>query len=125
VTLYGEIINLIKDAPRIDRQRALKIAESVAARGAESRQDAVFQMLDVALARISLTGAGRPPAAEIVDGEAQVLQRLAPGLASAQEWAALSRDLSERISHGRGVNVDAASLLMDAVFKINALPRPA
>ena len=121
VAIYGEILGLINDAPRMDRQRLAKLAESIAARGAERRLQLVFQLLDILLARVSLAGAGQPPACEIVEGESQIFRRLAPTLSAAREWAELSRDIGERTAHGRAVNVDPATLLMDAFFKINAL----
>ena len=50
--------------------------------------------------------------------EAEVMNRLSPTPAAAKTWAALQQDLGTRIGHGRAVNIDPQSLLMDAFLKI-------
>ncbi|RZW12577.1 MAG: DNA polymerase III subunit delta' [Rhodobacteraceae bacterium] len=117
--LYSEIIDLLATAPRMDRQRAAKLAEKAAQRGADERLDLVLKLMDVALSRLALFGAGHPAARDAAANENQVFARLSPDLRTAREWAELSRDLRQRLAHGRAVNIDPASLLMDAFLKIN------
>ena len=55
--------------------------------------------------------------------EAAILARLSPDLAAAQGWAALSRELGDRLAHGRAVNIDPSTLLLDALLRINETAR--
>lgn len=117
--LYAGIVDLISGAPRMDRQKAGLLAEQAAQRGAEDRLDLTVRLLDLALARLARRGAGKAPAAKAADGEDAVFARLAPDLAKARAWAELHRDIGDRLAHGRAVNIDPQSLLLDAFLRIN------
>lgn len=117
--LYAEIIEILADAPRMDRQKAAKLAEKAAERGAEERLDLIFRLLDMVLSRLALSGAGHAPAQDAATGERAILDRLSPDLRRAREWAALNNKIGQRLHHGRAVNIDPASLLLDAFLKIN------
>jgi DNA polymerase-3 subunit delta' len=56
-------------------------------------------------------------------GEARLLARLAPHDAAARRWAQLQQDLSARIRHGKAVNLDPASLILDTLFRIEETAR--
>ena len=121
LTLYAELISLYESLPRLDRARALKLAEAAAARGAEARLDLLLALNDVLLARLARTGArGAPPSTEAAPGEATLLMRLSPDVARARAWANLAQLISERGHHGRAVNLDPAALILDTVFKMQA-----
>lgn len=117
--LYAGIIDLLSNAPRMDRQKALALAEKAAQRGAEDRLDLTVRLLDVALARLARRGAGYQRSHEATAGETAVFDRLAPNLAKARAWAELHRDLGARLTHGRAVNIDPQSLLLDAFLRMN------
>lgn len=117
--LYARIVGLLDTCPRLDRTEARALADHAAARGAEARLDVAVRLLDLALARLARTGAGVPPATEAAPGESDVFARLAPGPAAARDWADLQQNLSARVSRGRAVNLDPASLLLDAFLRIN------
>lgn len=117
--LYADIVGLLDTAPSMDRPKALALAERAAQRGAEDRLDLTLRLMDLALSRLALAGAGRPIGPEAAPGEAKTFEKLSPNLRAAQHWAETSRDLGQRLAHGRAVNVDPASLLMDAFLKIN------
>ena len=69
--LYAEIAALMESLPRLDRARAVRLAEAMAQRGAETRRELLFSLIDLFLARLARTGAtGAPPATEAVPGEA-------------------------------------------------------
>lgn len=121
--LYTELIDLIGTAPRMDRPRASTLADKAAQRGAEERLDLTLRLLDTALARLARTGAGQPPAHSASADEAAIFARLSPDLAAAQGWAALSRELGDRLAHGRAVNIDPSTLLLDALLRINETAR--
>ena len=77
--LYGEVIALLGTLPKLDRARALRLAEAAAQRGAEARLDLLYTLIDIALIRLARTGAtGHPPLIEAAPNEAAIFARLAP-----------------------------------------------
>lgn len=117
--MYSELVGLYSTLPRMDRARALKLAETAAARGAETRLDLLIGLNDLLLTRLARTGAtGQPPTTEAVPGEAKLLTRLAPDARTARAWADIAQQIGARVRHGRAVNLDPASLILDTVFKI-------
>lgn len=119
VALYAEITALMDGLPRLDRLCALRLADSVAQRGAEARRDLLFTLIDLFLARLARTGAtGAPPATEAVPGEAALMMRLAPDRARARAWAETAEEVSTRARHGLAVNLDPASLVLDTVLRM-------
>jgi DNA polymerase-3 subunit delta' len=75
-------------------------------------------MFDAARARLARRGAG-VATPEAVAGEAALAARLAPNARAAQSWAELHGELAARARHGRAVNLDPASLILDMVLKAN------
>ncbi|MEO9826001.1 MAG: DNA polymerase III subunit delta' [Paracoccaceae bacterium] len=118
IALYAQIMALLGTCPQIDRGAIAALAEKATARGAEARLDLLVRLLDLALTRLARTGAGHPPGPEACAGEADIMNRLAPDAAAAKNWAALQQELGARIGHGRAVNIDPQSLLMDAFLRI-------
>ncbi|MFY0682744.1 MAG: DNA polymerase III subunit delta' [Thalassovita sp.] len=117
--IYQELIGLYSSLPKMDRARALKLAEAAAARGAEARLDLLLSLNDLLLARLARTGAlGAAPATEAVPGEGDLLQRLAPTPHHGRAWADLQQEIGARTRHGRAVNLDPVALILDTVFKI-------
>ncbi|MDA8584812.1 DNA polymerase III subunit delta' [Rhodobacteraceae bacterium] len=121
--LYANIMQVIGTAPSMDRQRLAKLVDHIAARSADTRLELSVNLLDLALTRMARAAAGVFPKAEACAGETEVLTRLASGPGRAQLWASLQQKLSARITHGRGVNIDAASLMTDAFLQINEAAR--
>ncbi|AJE47871.1 DNA polymerase III subunit delta' [Celeribacter indicus] len=119
VETYGEIIALFATMPRLDRARALKLAEGCVGAANVERFDLVLGLMDRFLARLARAGAGRPPIVEAAPGEAGLMARLAPDAWAAGDWAVLQQELSARAAHARAVNLDPAALILDMVFKIN------
>ena len=125
LSLYGEIITLLGSMPRLDRPRALALAEAAAARGNEAKLDLFYTLLDIALARLARTGAtGLPPAVEAARDEAAILVRLAPHPPQARAWAETAQTALDRARHGRAVNLDPAALVLDTLFKLSATAAP-
>ena len=125
IALYAQIIALLATCPQIDRSVIATLAEKATARGAEARLDLLVRLLDLALTRLARTGAGHPPMPEACPGEAETMTRLAPNAAAAKDWAGLQQELGARIGHGRAVNIDPQSLLMDAFLRIAETARKA
>lgn len=119
--LYQSIIDLMETLPRMDRQKAISLAESAAGKGRELQFDLTLNLIDLFLARLARTGAigqSPPPAAR---GESATLARLSPGPHHARSWAELAQTLGLRARRGRAVNLDPAALLLDTLLKIDAM----
>ncbi|MEX0284695.1 MAG: DNA polymerase III subunit delta' [Paracoccaceae bacterium] len=124
--MYAELIAILGGLPRLDRQRALALAEAAAQRGAADRFRLLLDLIDILLARLARAGvSGEPAAPEAAQGEAQLMQRLSPTVAQGRAWATLAAEISARMRHGQAVNLDPAALVLDTVVKIqDAAPRP-
>nr|WP_319246686.1 DNA polymerase III subunit delta' [uncultured Celeribacter sp.] len=116
---YADLIALFDGLPRLDRARALKLAESCVGAANLDHFELVLGLIDRFLVRLARAGAGRPPVVEAAPGEAALLSRLAPDSYAARDWASLQQELSARAAHAKAVNLDPAALILDMVFKIN------
>lgn len=118
LAIYADIVAAF-DPPRFDRPRAIALANSAAGATNAQRYDLILHLIDLFLARLARTGAGKPPLIEAAPGEAARLARMAPDAWSARAWATLAQEISARAEHGRGVNLDPAALILDILFRIN------
>lgn len=117
--IYAELIAILGTLPRLDRQRALALAEAAAQRGAAERFDLLLTLIDIALSRLALTGAtGAPPTSEAAPNEAETLARLSDSSDQARRWAEVAATITARTRLGQAVNLDPAALVLDTVFKI-------
>jgi DNA polymerase III subunit delta' len=123
--IYAELVALMASLPRMDRARALKLAEAAAQRGAEEKLQLLFTLIDLLLARLARTGAtGSPPQIAAAAGETDLLRRLAPTPHQGRIWADLAQEISARAQHGLAVNLDPAALVLDTLLKMaQAAPR--
>jgi DNA polymerase-3 subunit delta' len=118
--IYAELTGLMASLPRMDRARAIKLAEAAAQRGAEEKLILLFTLVNLLLARLARTGAtGTPPLTEATPGEAELLQRLSPTPHQGRKWADLAQEVSARVQHGMAVNLDPAALVLDTLQKIS------
>ena len=53
--IYSELISLVGTMPRMNRARAIKLAEAAAQRGAEEKLVLLFTLIDVLLSRLART----------------------------------------------------------------------
>lgn len=116
---YANLIQLFGSLPRLDRPRALALAELGAGKGSEVRFDLIVTLLDLFLARLARAGTLRQLPPEAAKGEGDLFARLAPSEAAARTWADLAQSLSLRARRGKAVNLDPAALLMDSLLKID------
>jgi len=117
--IYAELIAILNSLPRLDRSRALALAEAAAQRGASERYELLLNLIDISMTRLARTGAtGAPPSPEAAPGEAQVLARLSATPDRGRAWAGVSAAITARSRHGRAVNLDPAALVLDTVFKM-------
>lgn len=116
--LYGDLIGLFAELPRMDRRKLLAISEIGAGKGNEARFDLAVTLLDLALARLSRAGTLGQLPPEATPGEAATIARLSPDPWAARAWADLAQSLSARARRGKAVNLDPAALLMDMFLQI-------
>ncbi len=116
--IYAELVALAGTLPQLDRARAIKLAEAAAARGAETRLDLLYALMDLFLARLARAGATGAPPPEAVPGEVKVIGQLAPDARAGRLWADCAQEIGARSRHGRAVNLDPAALVLDTVFKL-------
>ena len=117
--IYAELVGLMASLPRMDRARAIKLAEAAAQRGAEEKLALLFTLIDLLLSRLARTGAtGTPPMIEAAPGEMHLLQRLSATPAQGRAWAEVAQEISARAQHGMAVNLDPAALVLDTLFKM-------
>ena len=119
LTLYADLIVTLAALPRMDRPRALKLAESATGKGNEPRFDLIVTLIDLFLARLARAGATGTPPPEAAPGESALITRLSPNPAAARQWADLAQMLGIRARRGKAVNLDPAALLMDMILKID------
>jgi DNA polymerase-3 subunit delta' len=116
---YSELVAILSSLPRLDRVRALALADAAAARGASDRFELLLTLIDILLVRLARTGAsGTAPVPEAAAGEAAVLARLSDSHHMGRSWADIAATITARARHGQAVNLDPAALVLDTVFKI-------
>ncbi|MFO1106402.1 MAG: DNA polymerase III subunit delta' [Amaricoccus sp.] len=119
VALYAGLLALLDQAPGMDRPRLIGLAESCAGRGAEPRYDLLLDLLGLALSRIALAGAARPPE-PVSAAEARLWDRLGRDPAQARLWASRVAELGARTAHARAVHLDPAQVILDTCLTIDA-----
>lgn len=120
--IYASLVRIFTTLPQIDRQMALKLAESAAGKANDARFTMLLTLFDLFMARLAragILGAG----AEAAPGEAALFARLAPDAAAARAFAELGQHLGARARHGRAVNLDPAALVLDMVLQTEAEAR--
>ncbi|MBP1806364.1 DNA polymerase III subunit delta' [Rubellimicrobium aerolatum] len=121
--LYADLVALLATLPRLDRPRAIRLAESASARS-EGRLDLLLDLLDLLLTRLARAGLQGPPP-EAAPGESALLARLAPHDLAARAWADRQATASARARRGQAVNLDPAALLLDMLLQIEQTARTA
>lgn len=116
--IYAELVAILDSLPRLDRTRALALAEAAARRDAGERFGLLLDLVDIVLARLARCGAAGPPRPEAAAGEAPMLARLSPDPAAGRAWATAAAAITGRSRHGRAVNLDPAALVLDTIFRM-------
>lgn len=123
LALYGQIAGLFGRGGHIDRDAAVKLADSVAGRAADARFRLLSDLIDIFATRAARAGLIGPPQVQAAPHEAELLAQLSPHDVAARDWADLSADLGERLRHGRAVNVDSAALTLEALLRMEHIAR--
>jgi DNA polymerase-3 subunit delta' len=121
--IYADLVRLLSDLPRLDRPAAIRLAESCIGKNSEPRFSHLLDLLDLFLSRAARAGLFGEPPVQGAPGESRLLARLSPHDAAARAWAALQQDLSTRVRHGKAVNLDPSSLILDMLWRIEDTAR--
>jgi len=119
LTLYGNLIKLAGTLPQLNRPAALALANSASGKANAERLDLIVRLIDLFLARMARAGAGVMPVHEAAPGEIALFARLCPDQDAARKWAQLADEIGGRMRHGRAVNLDPATLILDTILTIN------
>ncbi len=119
--LYATLIRLFSHQTGLERPAAIALAQSCTGAQGLPRYDILLFLLPIFLHRLSMTGISSTLTPEAAGGEAELLGRLSPSPSAARGWAELAQTLSERAAHGRAVNLDPASVILDMLLKIDQL----
>lgn len=118
--IYAELVALFASMPRMDRSRAVALANAAAQRGAEDKLDILIDLIALLLARLARAGTlGAPPMPEAATGEADMITRLSPTPHQARRWAQVAQEVDAKLRHGRAVNLDPAALILDTLRQIS------
>jgi DNA polymerase-3 subunit delta' len=124
LAIYAELVALLGSLPNLDRDRARRLAEAAAQRGAEDKLDLLIDLIGLALVRLARAGTlGVTPSPEAAPGEAAMIARLSPDPRVARNWADLASTVDAKLRHGRGVNLDPAALILDTLRLISQAAR--
>lgn len=115
--LYGRILTLLGDAPRMDRPQILALADAATGRPNEARYDLTLRLTAQALARIARAGASGD-IAKLTEPEARIAARLCPAAAQARRWAGVLQTVTATGAHARAVNLDPGQVILDMFLSI-------
>ena len=116
---YKSLVNLAGSMPRLDREGAIALADRVKGKGGDELFTLYLELFDQMLARLARSGVAALDQDAAGGAEAEVFARLCPDAHAAQVWAALHHEMGERARRGRAVNLDASSLILDMILKMN------
>jgi DNA polymerase-3 subunit delta' len=119
LALYAEVVATLATAPRLDRGRAIALADASAGRDAGARYALTLDLIRIALGRLALAGSGGAVAA-VSEAEAGIFARLGATDAQGRLWAGLVPELVGRAMHARAVNLDPAQVILDTFLQIDA-----
>jgi len=121
VTLYANLVRMFAANGPMDRTAALALAESCTGKAGQARYDIAILLIGVFLYRIANSAVKGPLDIQACSGEQAVLAKLSPISHAAKIWAELAQTVHQRAAHGRAVNLDPASVILDMLLKIDHL----
>lgn len=114
--VYARLLTLFASLPDLDRQAAQALSQEAST---DDGFDLILSLTDRFLARLARTGATGQAPPDILDGEAEVLTRLAPSPAAGLKWAQLGQGLTAKARRGKAVNLDANLLVLDMFLSLS------
>ena len=118
-TLYSALISTLQTLPSLNQSAALKLAESFAGQANSERFDLLIDLIDYILGQAAKTSLiPLDPDQDPTPPDQKLFTTLHKGPIGARKWALLQQDISQRMRHGRAVNLDPVTLILDMFFKI-------
>ena len=117
--MWHSLMRLMSRAPGFDRQMAMALSEGFSGRDNEQKLDLFLSLLELLLARLAKAGIAPGQTGAGSQAELDMLMRLSPDARAASGWAEAAYQLLARARHGRSVNLDPASLILDTLLKID------
>ena len=118
LTLYADLVNLLRTLPKFQPDNALALTKIVTGRKNNERIELLFFLIDFILARLAHYGALGTISKDAAPNETQILRKLAPDRRAARIWADTALNVSGRAQRGLQVNLDPSALILDAIFSI-------
>ena len=118
-TLYSALISTLQTLPSLNQSAALKLAESFAGQANSERFELLIDLIDYILGQAAKTSLiPLDPDPDPTPPDQKLFTTLHKGPIGARKWALLQQDISQRMRHGRAVNLDPVTLILDMFFKI-------
>jgi DNA polymerase-3 subunit delta' len=114
LALYGSVLAVLANGPRLDRPSIVRLAETGA-----SRLDLLQELVALALGRMARQAAGASVGATL-PLEEEVFARLARQPEHAAIWASALQAILQRAAHARAVHLDPAQVILDTFLQIDA-----
>lgn len=119
ILLYHQLLSVMQDLPNLNKQKAMALADGMTGKANADKFELMITLLEIAMARLARFGATQSAPEHLAHAkEIDVFARLAPHSQAGMIWANLTQDISSRLRHGRAVNLDPSSLILDTMFKI-------
>jgi DNA polymerase-3 subunit delta' len=122
--LYARLVDLLADAPTLDRAKLMALVAEAEGRDAAERAATLSRLTALLLQRLARAGAtgpaGRSAGPEAAPGEAALAARLAPDLAAARRWAERAADIQRIDAEAAALNLDRAAAILDMWLRIEA-----
>ncbi len=117
--LYSALISTLQTLPNLNQSVALKLAESFSGQENSERFDLLIDLIDYILGQIAKTSLiPLDPDTDPTAFDQKLFTKLHKGPIGARKWAFVQQDISQRMRHGRAVNLDPVTLILDMFFKI-------
>ena len=118
VALYGSLLDLLRDIPRLDAGKLQAFADKLLRPGAEDSFRVVAELLSRLVARLALARArGESAGEEVVADEGETIAHLCRQ-ADAARWAGLREDIEASFARTAALNLDRRQALFGAFFAI-------
>lgn len=116
--VYNKLLSLAASLPNLDRNAATQFADSFTGRAKTDQLDLLIDLLDIFFARLARSGVLGEAFQSTIPKEKDIFSRLCPSPQNARKWADLAQETLGQIRHGRAVNLDAAPLILDTLWKM-------
>ena len=117
--LYSALISTLQTLPSLNQSAALKLAESFAGQANSERFDLLIDLIDYILGQAAKTSLiPLDPDSDPTTLDQKLFTILHKWPIGARKWSLLQQDISQRMRHGRAVNRDPVTLIIDMFFKI-------